>query len=283
MTESISETGKEPLEVKPDDIRNASASYVSQLADSESVDADTVAKAFGRPTKPCDNVGCGGNHILEDCELLLKCSGCGGFGHVAHECTEKCKWCFSLRHISARCTARYYHGGRREIPTPPARPQPVQRQMSERRREIPPLLVRLERDARALRDSKAAAAASPSSMQRMLQTLTTRSLPSNPAGYPAAAAATSSSSRPMPAESLGHGGFPGFPPPRNRHVFSVSRPSFGPAGPQSLSSSSGAVPPAQPVDVFCHPIRFLWLANQLNSNATNERKRVLNSAPDLFA
>ncbi|KAL8717103.1 MAG: hypothetical protein Q9225_005626 [Loekoesia sp. 1 TL-2023] len=234
--------GQEPLTLPPDKIKEARVSYVKQLAeDHASVDADTVAKAFARPSRPCDNALCGRFHISEDCELMLRCNGCAEVGHVAHDCTKQCTRCYNDRHVSARCTARTYRHGTTVIPTQPAQPQPILRHPAERRRELLPLRRRLALDAKALRDDRVAAA-TPASITRQ-----------------------------MPGESRGRGGFQSF---RGRGGSqSVSSTSSGgvplPRQPAPTPHSSGGVPlPRQPA-----PTPLAW-ANVHERIQADDRRRI---------
>ncbi|KAL8659309.1 MAG: hypothetical protein Q9202_007191 [Teloschistes flavicans] len=258
--------GEKPLTLKPDAIREARVSYVSQLAHSASVDKKTIAKAFARPNKLCDNVQCGKDHISEDCGLLLLCSSCADLGHVAHNCTKQCKRCFSIGHISVLCTARYYKGGKTPIPTAPAQAYPIQRLKSEKPREILPLQVRLGRGAQTLLEGKGAVTPSASKTEPMLPTSTTRPMPSNPVGQHRAATPPSASSRPMPSDPHGSGGFPGFPRRLMPLVFPDFPPPTGLAGTQTSSSNPpGGVPP--PASSFAAlPYRTNSEARPLPSN-----------------
>ena len=56
--------------------------------------------ANARPLEPCPNAGCGGSHLLADCQYKTMCAGCGAIGHLQQACREKCALC--AKHHSTR-------------------------------------------------------------------------------------------------------------------------------------------------------------------------------------
>ena len=61
--------------------------------------------ATARPLEPCPNAGCGGPHILADCQYETMCSGCGKIGHLHTTCDKKCPICWK-RHSEHLCPKR---------------------------------------------------------------------------------------------------------------------------------------------------------------------------------
>ncbi|KAL8918765.1 MAG: hypothetical protein Q9208_007162 [Pyrenodesmia sp. 3 TL-2023] len=162
-------TGAPLLELAPMKIREAREEYIRSLTTTSVVASDVVRAAFATPTRPCDNAGCGGMHILEDCPLPQRCSGCAGQGHTSFTCRARCTRCASPGHVANRCvvTSVRRNGVRITLGTPPATPQPIRRHPNEPRRTVAPLLDRLiaeiQRRRAAAMPTPAAAAASSSS------------------------------------------------------------------------------------------------------------------------
>ena len=61
--------------------------------------------AIARPVEPCPNGGCGGSHLLADCQYKTMCAGCGAIGHLHKTCTVRCFLC-AKHHSARRCPRR---------------------------------------------------------------------------------------------------------------------------------------------------------------------------------
>ena len=61
--------------------------------------------ATARPLEPCPNGGCGGSHLLADCQYKTMCAGCGAIGHLHMTCTISCPLC-GKHHSEPRCPWR---------------------------------------------------------------------------------------------------------------------------------------------------------------------------------
>ena len=121
------------------------------LVDDQEPSDETALLVEARPDQPCNNVGCDGPHIWEDCPYELRCSGCTAWGHVSSECPHTCARCGIRGHHLSRCRGRIRGTGRQSD-----RQHPVEniRRLHWAPRVVPRLAVRLRHKANVIREGR---------------------------------------------------------------------------------------------------------------------------------